>query len=310
MLSKEKYEKIEAIYFHDGCPDGIIAKKILWHPNQDIKFIPYNFQEFSEIPSNALFIDCSPKAHQLEQALKNGCLIADHHDSFRKSYEDLREVPEYEGQLLFGENSKGESGAVLAYNIFTTLYPDFINVIEWNIARLIGISDTWQKDDPDFAYARKLAKYVQYHGNDIASSVLESCDLQKNVEAHARITEQLNQKLFNNAFVTACPGKPETSLWKVAFINHLSISDITERFTECDLVVGWEVSKNQDTGKLQVQYSIRSRNEEFDASEFCAFHGGGGHKKAAGVIMPVHESFQPFIKFNFMMIDYFQQIQF
>lgn len=309
MLNKEKYENLKAIYFHDGCPDGIVAKNTLWHPNPDIKFIPYNFQEFEdeEIPKNSLFIDCSPKAHQLERALKNGCMVADHHDSFRKPYEDLRE--EYEGQLLFGENSKGESGAVLAYHIVAELYPHFISAMDWSIVRLIGVSDTWQKDDPDFAYARKLAKYVQYHGNDIASSVLE-CDLQKNVEAHAHITERLNQKLFNNAFITTCPGKPETKLLKVAFINHLSISDITERFEECDIVVGWEVSKNQDTGKLQVQYSIRSRNEEFDASEFCAFHGGGGHKKAAGVIMPVHESFQPFIKFNFMMIDYFQQIQF
>lgn len=308
MLNKEKYENLKAIYFHDGCPDGIVAKNTLWHPNPDIKFIPYNFQEFEEIPEKALFIDCSPKAHQLERALKNGCMIADHHDSFRKSYEDLCE--EYEGQLLFGENSKGESGAVLAYHIAARLYPSIISTREWSVIRLIGISDTWQKDDPEFAYARKLAKYVQYHGNDCPLSVLEADDLQRQVETHSRITERLNQKLFDSAIVTTCPGGSETRLWKAAFINNLSISDIADRFTECDLVVGWEVSKNQATGKPQIQYSVRSRNEEFDASAFCAFYGGGGHKKAAGVIMLASESFQPFVKFSFMMIDYFNNIPF
>ena len=264
---------IDTVYYHGSCPDGIIAREVLKLSNKPLKFFPYYFDEFANIPSNALFIDCSPKSYQTELALQNGCLIAEHHTSFDYDY-----WHPFHNQILFGENSNAESGAELALWLLGVYDPSYHNERVIELVRHIAISDTWKKDDPDFAYARMIAGYVGFFGNDFSQDLETLLTERGNlIREFGKVQDRQQERYAATAIRTAIDDH------KVAFINETNISNASEllRNEGNDVIVGFKIIFDPKINENIIIYSLRS-NERFDCSVFCKKNGGGGHKAAAG----------------------------
>jgi hypothetical protein len=264
---------IDTVYYHGSCPDGIIAREILKLTNKPMKYIPYYFSEFKEIPKNSLFIDCSPKSYQVETALQNNCLIAEHHISFDAQYWDQY----YHNQIFFGENHLVESGAELALWILGVYDPTFHDERVVELVRHIAISDTWQSTNPDFAYARMVAGYIAFFGNDFAEDVRTIMDKEATIRSFGKVQDR-NQERFAKTAI-----KKKQNGFNIAFINETNMSNAAEilRNEGQDVIVGFKMLFDLQTQSNLILYSLRS-NDKFDCSEFCKLNGGGGHKAAAG----------------------------
>ena len=282
-LFVDRLNKIKTIYFHGSCPDGIISREILkYHFKDTVKYKPYYFGEFAEIPKDALFIDCSPKSHQLRECLENNCLVAEHHNSFTEDYEHFKE--EYIGQILLGDTAKAESGAYLAVEIVEDLHDEsglatFLPEPVYQLARLVAISDTWQKDQPDFEYARMLAGYVAFFGNDFCEDLVKLYNSEATIHAFGKV--QQNKQLG----LAKCAIRIQQGNMKVAFINELNMSnaaDFLRTSENMDLIVGFSMKYEPNENKNIIIYSMRSKENGFDCSTFAKKYDGGGHKAAAG----------------------------
>ena len=282
IISLDKLKNIKTIYYHGSCPDGITAREILKYATLIVDFRSFYFTELKHIPSNALFIDCSPKAHQVEACLKNGCVIAEHHESFTESYCKFNEA--YPGTMILGDTSKAESGAILAWAIVDQIQgceylPDYVRAI----ARLIAIGDTWQKDDPNFEYARMLGGYIAFFGNDFCMDLRDLADGEEAIKAFGYVQKRKQEMLARGA-IRYTEGKV-----KLAFINELNMSNAAEILRsedDIDIVVGYITKYDNLKKKNIVIFSLRSKENGFDCAAFCKRLGGGGHKAAAGYSVP------------------------
>lgn len=293
MIDPTKLTAIQTVYYHGSCPDGITAREVLKYALKGVKFVPYYFTELKFIPKKALFIDCSPKDEQLEECLKSGCLVAEHHESFVEGYNRLNDI--YPGQMTLGDNSKAESGATLALHIVEILRGgSHWNQGILNLVRLISISDTWKKDDPDFALARMFAGYIAFFGNDFCESLGDLAKKEDVVRAFGAVQTRRQEVLAKGAVRT------EENGFKVAFINDLNMSNAAEllRTQEgTDLVVGYIVKFDDRLNQNIVIYSLRSQEDGFDVSKFAKANGGGGHKAAAGFSIPYLFGVDPIANF-------------
>jgi oligoribonuclease NrnB/cAMP/cGMP phosphodiesterase (DHH superfamily) len=283
------------LYFHTGCPDGIIARNFMHHMLSDglnhfdrAEYYPFSPGNKLEVTENCLFVDCAPIEEQYEDFLQANAVILDHHITNKpKNFECLS--LRYPDQTIFGENSNNESGTMLAF-LVTDTYMKSRGFISWNsaqmkhVASMIAMGDCWDSSNPLFERARYVGQYVAMHGNEYADLpgqiFLNAADeygklRKKQIERHAeRVIFRPYKKL------------------KIAFMNsHDGMSDVSEilRNTEnVDIIVGWVIQKIKVDGVLKevTSFSLRSNNS-FDCSKFAKYCNsrGGGHPKAAGFMI-------------------------
>jgi hypothetical protein len=285
---------IHTVYYHGSCPDGIIAREVLKLTNKPMRYIPYYFSEFTEVPKNTLFIDCSPKQYQVETALQNNCLIAEHHDSFDWAYWNTF----FPKQLFFGENTQAESGAELALWILGVYDPTFHDERVIDLVRHIAIGDTWQSTDPDFRYARMIGGYISFFGNDFCEDIRTLMDKENVITAFGAVQER-NQERFAKTAI-----RLHTHDHKLAFINETNMSGAAEilRNEGNDVIVGFKMIYDPQLPQNIIIYSLRS-NERFDCAKFCKANGGGGHKAAAGFSIPYNNQ-DPISSFFRLFAEY------
>jgi oligoribonuclease NrnB/cAMP/cGMP phosphodiesterase (DHH superfamily) len=214
----------------------------------------------------------SPPEDQFLEVLQNGGVIMDHHTTVKHLFDQHME--EFSHQLLWGENDRSESGAVLAFIAIKPLvYRDNIVLTMQRAAQLVGLGDTWQKDHPDFELARAFANLVDLVGNDYEGLYEE---------------RELAEKLWaskKKAFARSA----EKAIWRevldkrVAFVNTLKTSDVAEllRAKGANIIVGFAEMYDPDRQVEWVGFSMRS-DESWDCSAFAKKYGGGGHVPAAG----------------------------
>jgi hypothetical protein len=273
-ISSQVLVQIDKVFYHGDCTDGIIAREILSNAFPNLKFIPYYFTEFKNVPKNALFIDCSPKGYQLEEALSNGCCIADHHED---SLVGLEKFPNT-NQIMFGENSKSESGARLAVAVVEDFFGmGAVSDAEKQIATLISLSDTWQKDDERFPYARQMAGYISFFGNRFDFELSELLKMEEIIKAFGKVRSNDQASLARNAI------RVQEANYKLAFVNEVNMSDAAAMLKNegIDIIVGFLINYEPNEKKNIIRYSLRS-NEKFNCRLFCKSRGGGGHELAAG----------------------------
>ena len=276
IISLSKLKDIKIVYYHGSCADGITAREILKYTMGNVDFKPYYFTELRYIPKNALFIDCSPKTFQVEDCLNNGCLIAEHHESFTESYNRLNKM--YPETMMIGDTSKGESGALLACAIVEQMgyvIPEKAR----KIAEIIAISDTWQKENKDFAYGRMIAGYISFFSNDFDMNLETLYESEDTIMKFGAVQQRKQEQLAHGA-VRLSSGE-----MTLAFINELNMSNAAEILRtndDIDVIVGWIVKYEPKEDKNIIIYSLRSKEDGFDSSAFCKRNGGGGHKAAAG----------------------------
>lgn len=271
ILTSEFLGKIQTVYFHGSCPDGISARELLKQLFEDrVTYIPYYFQELPEIPEFALFIDCSPKPHQLKGVLEKGGVIVEHHETRLEELQELLKT--FPQQILYGEGL--ESGTWLAMEILKQQKIDIKPGTE-TIAELIAIGDTWKKEDPRFEYARMVSGYIAFFGNAFDYPIYKLPEIEKTIRDFGA-AQARSQKTLAKQAIKFHGGH-------IAFINSLLISDSAEilRSTGTVIIVGWVVKKAEESDRTIVTYSLRS-DETFDVGAFCKSMGGGGHKSAAG----------------------------
>jgi hypothetical protein len=160
------------------------------------------------------------------------------------------------------------------------------------LARLAGIRDTWQKDDPQWVEACYTAEAVRWWPWDIVQSTSwdrwESELFRIGPVLMARNTKTVD-KCIEGAFrFTSRKGRRVT-----VFEGLKPSSDAAEKLGESnDLTVGLGFLVEDNAPKLL--FSTRSRGS-FHCRNLALAHGGGGHVKAAGFnVKLTPQSPQPF----------------
>jgi hypothetical protein len=283
MLSdfSENIEKTKRLYFHSYCPDGIMGRNLL------LKYVPFENMDNADflypvtaykkisVTENSLFVDTCPPADQLEDFLKAGAKILDHHVS---RLADLAPyIEKYPNQILFGLNSKGESGAVLAYEV--ALQFSWISSDDTSAAELAGIADCFLSDDPRFEESRSQSLYLNLLGNSYYGIPTPHDRQLASIMFKTDQLRTLNRK--KNCILKTING------FNVAFYNgDSSISDLAEmlRLDGMDLIVGWELRNITLDGKTEIGLSVSLRSNDKISAGYIAstFKGGGGHDRAAG----------------------------
>jgi hypothetical protein len=272
-LSAKWLGGLKSIHYHGKCPDGIGARQILKQALPHLQCYPYYFEKMKEVPWNTIFIDCSPSGDQLRLALQQNCIIAEHHESRLEELKILME--EFPGQIIFGEGT--ESGTWLAFVIVNDYLDKDQPKGTMEVAELLALSDTWQKNDKRFDYARMLAGYISFFGNSFDTPLHQLHKMQSTIQAFGAV-EAARQLAFANEAI-------ETP--QAFFINNTQMSNAAEilRNTKgARIICGWAV-KTGDDGAQTIQYSLRG-NDTFHCGNFCKAHGGGGHPGAAGFSVP------------------------
>jgi hypothetical protein len=277
----QNIQNVQRLYFHSYCPDGILGRNFLLkhiqfknrrNPKFLYPFAPYD--KISVIP-DALFVDCCPASDLLKDFLDCGARVLDHHAS---RYDELMLMKEqYPDQIIFGDNEKSESGAVLAYKVSVN-HSDIFIPDEKEAAELAGIADCFTKEDPRFDHARAQALLLHQLGNsyyDIPSyHDLYLADMMFK-------TDQVRTKACSKNCILR-----EMHGFKVAFYNGgAPISDLAEvlRQEGVNLIVGYEhmlITSGTESCEA-ITVSLRS-DETINARTIASYYMGGGHDRAAG----------------------------
>lgn len=299
-------KKITTVYYHAGCPDGIASREIHRKFAYLMDFGPIEYLPFvypgplpKDMKPNTLYVDCCPRdAEGISVTLDLGGIILDHHDSRKELLLSMKE--KYPDQVVYGENSKCESGATLTFKAMLSLFQEYCQEKGLSLffsteklifsmeryATLTAISDTWHTESPEFSRSRALAHYIFLQGDDW-DGIPSELDINMSVSIYGSYLKKLEREA-DRIYTIDLSWMPWASdgggAFKIGFMCGDNTSDIAEilRNRGYDLVVGFAITMAGD--KPVLRYSLRSSNK-LDVSKFCVKYGGGGHKAAAGMTL-------------------------
>jgi len=278
-----------------ACPDGrasalLIADVLPW---AEIREVAYGTKEHAELQlpkkGRAMFCDFTPLASSVDAFVESGAFCLDHH----KSQEAI--VQKFGSRGVFADEAKepGASGAVLAFHEVWLpilrksgrIYGNDQTVRDaYAFARLVGIRDTFQKQDRDFQRACEVSAVLQ----DLPFHYLMDLDFGSLLD----LGEHLGLDLI--AEVKRRVQKATLSLHEVAGMELILtpefdlVSDLSDRALDehpMAIVVGFQYRQDDVLGHT-LELSLRSRGG-FDVGAFAKKWGGGGHTRAAGCSIPV-----------------------
>lgn len=167
MISKEKLLQVSEIITHVNCADGI-ASAIILHdalPNAKISFVQYGTQEHRNLKPApvgiTLFCDFSPHPETVQEFVKVGAIVLDHH----KTAKDI--VSAFGDNGVYGdeETALGTCGAMLAFREVWNVveYPSSKHDI-YELAHLADIYDTHQVSNK--LYKKACIQFLKRLNND------------------------------------------------------------------------------------------------------------------------------------------------
>ena len=264
----------------NACPDGM-ASAILVH--DALPKIPLRFANHEELERltpmpEILFVDIAPpRRNAAEWAAQGGVVVLDHH-------EHQKDVVEMFGELGVYSDELGVSGAVLTLrHVHHPIRGD--NHFASEFARLAGVRDTWQKQDPDWHMAREQAEALRFWPRDDLFAANPFTDRLDRFTGLMQIGAPLVAKRdatakahADRAVVRYLP-----SGLRIAMLNTLETSDVADLIA-ADVLVGFAYTgKGSDSPILQL--SFRSRGA-VDVGAIAKKLDGGGHRSAAGARVP------------------------
>jgi hypothetical protein len=317
--------EVKTIVTHEGCADGIASALIIacllntadvhgW----TIKFVHYNTPEHEGLAAepNTWFVDMSPPASRVDEFIGlNNVRVVDHHRTARLIVEafgagglfgDEQLEPGVCGALLLWRSLRPQV-VDLEYDGQPGLYStEFIAFID-RFARLVGIRDTWQRQNPEWDKACVMAEVLRFFGyerlltrgglrflfdNEVEMSELGQLLIDKHRE---RVAQAINRGM-----------RAELAGRRVLLMPGIGVtSDAAEMLgDEVDLVVGFDCAYELDRWKYI--YSLRSHTD-FDCADFCKNNGGGGHTRAAG-FSTIAGLESPMIVFTRRLIDHMKLV--
>ena len=295
-LSPEALSRVTRVVTHGGCPDGRASALIIHAalPHLPITEMAYGSPEHRALePSPILFCDFSPfvpkksnsptggeLAARREVLLKwaaSGAVILDHHDP------EL--VEPFGAQGIFGENAKGESGAVLAYQHVFTTQPPYAQAAADRLAVLSAVRDTWRRDSTLWDSACELSEALRF----VPLDDLLKMGIPKVIEMASSFGPILMRKKREAAAeATKNAVRTEIGGHKVAIIPSTKLtSDVADMFPEADIIAGFDYVHEDGGEAIRLIVSLRSR-ADVNVRSIAERHGGGGHVQAAGFSLPIH----------------------
>jgi len=293
-LPLEKLLAVKIIISHQNCADGTAAAMFLHDvlPDAQIRFLQYGTEAYRTLQAEPgmLFLDFSPSPETYQQFIAQGALILDHHKGAQAIVEAFGESG------VFGDEVKdpGVCGAFLAYREawFRLKHTDGKPGpspeeagFGGQIARLAGIRDTWQRQDPTWDEACVLAEAMRFYPAE--SWLIDRPFAPENRAwwdarlATGRILVERNVRSVKKAVDGAYRFTTSRGTRVCLFSGVPLSSDAAELVDhDADLVVGFDYYA-MEQGVAPLVFSTRSHTT-FNCLEFCKAHGGGGHTKAAG----------------------------
>ena len=292
----EALRAVSIIVVHTGskpCPDGRASALILHAalPSAGIMEIAYGSPEHQRLVARPgmLFCDFTPPAERIAEFVAAGAIVLDHHDPAL--------VAPFGERGVWGDNAKGESGAVLAVReVLAPLRgpaPGYVPDGRWKaaeeIARLAAIIDTWQTSHSDWNAAGEIATTLVFPTLDDLLNFTPG----EFLSLAASIGPMLLKRAREAAHAAASTAvRFDIRGQRVAVIDdYRSISDAAEQIgDDADVTVAFEYVHDTPT-KVRMGVHLRARGK-VDVREIAKRYQGGGHKQAAGFSVAVNPNYK------------------
>ena len=332
-MNIDHLKNIKKIVAHGpDCPDGrasaLIVHEVL--PDAEIEFVNYNTaRHISMTPEpGVIFVDFSPWAEREKPTLENksppltevgkariqewaaaGTIVLDHH----KGADDIVAMFGDHGVFADEKLEPGISGASLAWReVFSPLM--YARALArkkikkltgpektlFDKATLIsmraGIRDTWQTKDAGWGESCDQAAALVFWPWEKLLEV-GVAGLEPLLEIGPVLRERdyaRDTKAIAESYRFTYKGI------RVMCFEGTYTSDIAERVTDTDLIVGWHYLWEEDG--LKMRFSCRSRGD-FSALGFAKAYGGGGHVNAAGFTVAVKPANQASMLVPFACVE-------
>lgn len=280
----DELNAVQTIVTHADCPDGIASALVLRDvlPRAEIVFAEHGSHDYLGLPAKPgmLFCDIIPPPQRSEEFVAQKSIVLDHHRAAR----DV--VARFGSRGVFADevSEPGVSGAVLAYREVWQRLSGRSDKAIANFARLAGVRDTWQLQDPDWTRASAQAAALLFFGFDALKEPKLSAEQQvvgeRIVQARAAKVDAIAKKKWLESPATvACYNDRDRLLSDVA-------QKIFEEQPHIQVVAGFHY-KVVTTSQLLLVFALRGRKGRVDVSAIAKANGGGGHQAAAGFSLAV-----------------------
>ena len=278
-----------------ACPDGTAAAILLADalPDAEITFASYGAELDAVKPMpGLLFADICPR-DRVDEHVAAGAIVLDHH----ASHEDI--VRRFGERGIFG--SKTESGASLAHDHvwLPRVGLDGAGKTERaraeQFARLAAVRDTWRRDHETWIAASEQAAALSlFAWDDWQTLHRPFCDGGGGIAFESMLTSgrPLYAARLRRAQLAA---QGVTYLWttagtRLAIVNTLDTSDLAE-IVDSDVLVGFSIFTDRESpsgrAAAHMRFSFRARGNYDVGSLAKSAPGGGGHRGAAGCVVPL-----------------------
>jgi hypothetical protein len=308
----ESLSQVRKVIVHDNCMDGLASAMLLHEalPSAEITFCGYGADhEALEPEPGMLFCDFTPPRARADAFVAAGALVLDHHVH-------ARDIVECFGDRGVFSDAPGVSGAVLAFE--HVWLPEFrcydvnpqnrvITLQRQLFAELVGVRDTWRKDDPRWGEALELHAVLESFPREHwlapngIRNALEALDTGIGAALVARKANVIEQ-LVATGLIRRVVGsgilgqqgavdhavKPRVT-WALSAAPSEFVSDLGEAARAAGVDVLVNIQSIVRAGALWHTVSLRS-NETCDVGAIAKRYGGGGHMRAAGFQAPQDSS--------------------
>jgi hypothetical protein len=292
----ESLSQVRKVVTHDNCMDGLASAMLLREalPSAEITFCGYGADhEALEPEPGLLFCDFTPPRARVDAFVTAGALVLDHHVH-------ARDIVECFGDHGVFSDAPGVSGAVLAFE--HVWLPEFrcfdvnpqyrvITLKRQLFAELVGVRDTWRKDDPRWREALELHAVLEAFPREywLASNgirnALEALDTGIGAALVARKAKTVEQLVETGLIRRLTRSSRGDQMWALSAAAPEFVSDLGEASREAGVDVLVNVQSIVRAGALWHTVSLRS-NETCDVGAIAKRYGGGGHMRAAGFQIP------------------------
>ena len=270
-----------AFFYHEDCLDGFGAAWAAWMLfGEDGIYVPvsyrdaentqfFDYQGPGKTGTDIYFLDFCPKKKVLEHLLDQNynVTVLDHHVTAKPEVQDVK------GKGGFHAEIRGRSGAVMAWQHFHPLssVPRLLLLIEDRDLWKWELQDTERSTEALRVLPMDFDTWSAHMGSSLAG-LLEWGDIL--LKKKEQVIKQVMQRVANGT----------VGGHTVPMVNTDSYpSEVGNRM--CEEFEGPFSATYYHLADGQVKWSLRSIGD-FDVSEVARKYGGGGHKNAAGFVVP------------------------
>lgn len=297
MISLEKLRAVTHIVVHGKCADGMASAMILHDalPKAKVSYVVHNTKEHLEMPAEPgmLFCDFVPHESRAEEFVEAGTIVLDHH----KHAKDL--VAKFGANGVFADEKadRGVSGALLAFKeVWLPLAQDETaekaaqalgmfprpHILQEEIVRdfatLVGVRDTWQRQDPRWEEACAQSAAIGFWPEE---------ELLASPPRGWASKLQLGKFLYERQLKSAKKAADNSYDFVTRKGTHVLVFEGTRKSSDAaeyigqgaDIVIAFATFVEDE--EPTVIFSTRSHTG-YDVGKMCKSYGGGGHTAAAG----------------------------